>query len=298
MPTGTDATTARTSGRGVTAICPATQNAARIATGRKPKRSQIALLGGRVPVVPLAPDVQDATDAAQVLMYAMREGKLGKWALWLTHKDILDGLGRDWYCWPEVREEPKVYNLIYADPPWEFKDKCHAGNRGAGYKYSTMNLSAIKALPVADIAADNAILAMWWVASQPMEALAVVDAWGFKLKTMTGFTWHKTTKNGKDHFGMGNWTRANAENCLFAVRGKPKRVCAGVRQLIVAQVGHHSAKPPEARDRLVRLMGDVPRVELFARERADGWSTWGNQVESDSIWPVVERAEQLELIGG
>lgn len=71
---------------------------------REPEVYQIALLDGRVPVVPLAPDVQDATDAAQVLMYGMREGKLGKWALWLTHRDILNGLGREWYMWPEVKE--------------------------------------------------------------------------------------------------------------------------------------------------------------------------------------------------
>lgn len=179
-----------------------------------------------------------------------------------------------------------MYSIIYVDPPWSYTDKCHSGQRGAGYKYQTMTLADIKALPVASIAAPDCLLAMWWVPPMPMEALAVVEAWGFKLKTMCGFTWHKTTKNGKDHFGMGNWTRANAENCLFAVRGKPKRVSAGVRQLIVAQVGQHSAKPPEARDRLVRLMGDVPRVELFARERIAGWASWGNQIESDSIWPI------------
>ena len=172
------------------------------------------------------------------------------------------------------------YSLIYIDPPWTYNDKCHAGQRGAGYKYPLMTLDSIKALPIARIAADDCLLAMWWVPPMPAEALAVIDAWGFKLKTMCGFTWHKTTKHGKDHFGMGNWTRANAENCLFATRGKPKRVCAGVRQLITAQVGKHSAKPPEARDRLVRLMGDVPRVELFARSATPGWDVWGFDVES------------------
>lgn len=67
---------------------------------------QIALLGGRLPVVPLAPDVTDATDAAQVLMFSLQAGKLGKWALWLTHRDILDGLGREWFVWGEAKEEP------------------------------------------------------------------------------------------------------------------------------------------------------------------------------------------------
>lgn len=178
------------------------------------------------------------------------------------------------------------YTIIYADPPWQYRDKATAGQRGAYYKYQVMTLADIRALPVAQLAADDCLLAMWWVPPQPAEALAVVEAWGFTLKTMQGFTWHKTTKHGKDHFGMGNWTRANAECCLFAVRGKPKRVCASVRSLIVAPVGRHSAKPDDARQRLVQLMGDVPRVELFARNQAPGWDVWGNEVESSVEWSI------------
>lgn len=141
-----------------------------------------------------------------------------------------------------------------------------------------MTLADICDLPVLDIASDNCLLAMWWVPPMPREALAVVEAWGFTLKTMCGFTWCKTTKNGKIHFGMGNWTRANAENCLFAVRGKPKRASAGVSQMIVGRTGAHSEKPEATRHRLVDLMGDVTRVELFARQPAPGWDVWGNEV--------------------
>lgn len=173
------------------------------------------------------------------------------------------------------------FKLIYADPPWSYRDKCHSGQRGAGYKYTTMDLEAIKKLRAIDIADENCFLAMWWVPPMPLEALSVVEAWGFTLKTMCGFTWHKLTKNGRNHFGMGNWTRANAENCLFAVRGKPKRANAGVSQMITAPVGKHSEKPPEARLRLERLMGDIPRIELFARTDTPGWSVWGNEVESE-----------------
>lgn len=179
------------------------------------------------------------------------------------------------------------YQLIYADPPWQYRDQANAGNRGACHKYPVMTLDAIKALPIDEIAAPDCLLAMWWVPPQPAEALAVVTAWGFTLKTMQGFTWHKTTKNGLDHFGMGNWTRANAECCLFAVRGKPKRVCASVRSLIVATVGRHSAKPDDARQRLVQLLGDVPRVELFARVQSPGWDVWGNEVESSIQMPAA-----------
>jgi N6-adenosine-specific RNA methylase IME4 len=131
------------------------------------------------------------------------------------------------------------------------------------------------------LAAPDCLLAMWWVAAMPYEALSLVEAWGFKLKTMKGFTWHKRTVNGKSHIGMGHWTRANSEDCLFAVRGRPKRVSCGVRQFIDAPRGQHSAKPAEARERLEKLMGPARRLELFARAKAQGWDAWGNQVESD-----------------
>lgn len=186
------------------------------------------------------------------------------------------------------------YKLIYADPAWEYRDKASAGKRGACHKYPVMSLDAIKRLPITKIAADDCLLAMWWVPPMPQEALDVVAAWGFTLKTMHGFTWHKLSKTGKrDHFGMGNLTRANAECCLFATRGKPKRISARVRSLIVSPVREHSRKPDEARDRLVALMGDVPRVELFARQRYDGWDAFGNQVPGSIELPTYE---QLELV--
>jgi len=177
------------------------------------------------------------------------------------------------------------YSLIYADPPWVYRDKANAGKRGAAHKYSCMTVPELCALPVRKIAADDCLLAMWWVAPMPEEALAVVKAWGFTLKTMKGFTWRKLTVNGAEHFGMGNWTRANSEDCLFATRGRPQRVSADVRQIITAIVRDHSRKPREARERLVRLFGDVPRVELFARDTAAGWAVWGDQVDGSIALP-------------
>jgi len=170
--------------------------------------------------------------------------------------------------------------IIYADPPWTYRDKCHAGKRGAGYKYRLMTIDELIGLrPFIDsIAAPDCLLAMWWVPPQPLEALQLVSAWGFTLKTMKGFTWHKLTKTGRDHFGMGNYTRANTEDCLFAVRGKPKRISAAVPQLIHAPLREHSRKPDEARDRLVQMMGSVPRIELFARQKHSGWRVWGDEV--------------------
>lgn len=173
------------------------------------------------------------------------------------------------------------YRLIYADPPWSYRDKGNAGKRGSSHKYPCMTLEDICALPVAQIAAPDCLLALWWVPPMPREALRVVESWGFKLKTMKGLTWHKRTKNGLSHFGMGHWTRSNSEDVLFAARGKPKRASAAVSQIIEATTGRHSEKPAEARDRLVRLMGDVPRIELFARVQTPGWSVWGNQIEAN-----------------
>lgn len=174
---------------------------------------------------------------------------------------------------------PGPFSLIYADPPWQYKDKCNSGKRGAEFKYPCMSVNAICGMDVKSIAAKDCLLAMWWVGPMPYEALNVVFHWGFRLLNMKGFCWRKTTKHGKEHFGMGNMTRANTEDCLFAARGKPKRVSAAVRQVINAPVRAHSQKPDEARDRLVQLLGDVPRIELFARTRTPGWEAWGNEIQ-------------------
>ncbi|MEN3259363.1 MT-A70 family methyltransferase [Sodalis endosymbiont of Spalangia cameroni] len=175
----------------------------------------------------------------------------------------------------------KKYTLIYADPPWTYRDKANDGERGAGHKYQTMTVADICRLAVWDLAAESCLLAMWWVPTQPLEALKVMDSWGFRLMTMKGFTWHKTNrKKGNSAIGMGHMTRANSEDCLFAVRGRlPERMDASICQHISAPRMEHSAKPPGIRDLLTRLLGDVPRIELFARESAPGWDCWGNECQ-------------------
>lgn len=112
------------------------------------------------------------------------------------------------------------------------------------------------------------------------EAFSVIDAWGFTYKTVA-FVWVKQNRKSNSLFvGMGYWTRANAEICVLATRGHPKRVNAGVRQIILSHIEEHSKKPDEVRDRIVQLMGDVPRIELFARQAPKGWDVWGNEVEN------------------
>lgn len=123
---------------------------------------------------------------------------------------------------------------------------------------------------------------MW--ATYPMlkEALELIEAWGFQYKTI-GFQWVKQNRSGVGYFmGLGNWTRSNSEACLIATRGKPKRISASVRSLVISPVERHSKKPAEVRDHIVELMGDLPRIELFARDAAPGWDTWGNEAPASA----------------
>lgn len=180
------------------------------------------------------------------------------------------------------------YKIIYADPAWSFKNKRTGGSMTSGseaqYK-RVMTVDEMVKLPINKIAhPEGSVLFCWWVGSQPAAALALVHAWGYQLKTMTGLTWFKRTKNNKPFFGMGFWTRQNSENCLIAVRGKgyPRPVNHSVRSSFEAVNQGHSIKPPEAREKIVKLMGDLPRCELFARQRVAGWDCWGNEIEGGS----------------
>ena len=162
------------------------------------------------------------------------------------------------------------YKIIYADPPWSYKDKALAGNRGAGCKYDVMSVEDICNLPIKDIADDDCVLFMWVTMPKLNECWEVIKAWGFEYKTVA-FTWVKRNKKSNSWFwGMGRWTRANAEICLLATKGNPKRVNAAVHSIIDTPIQRHSQKPNEVRERIVKLMGDIPRVELFARERLGG----------------------------
>lgn len=170
------------------------------------------------------------------------------------------------------------YSVILADPPWKYSDKSlHRG--GSERHYQTMTPQEIGRLNVQAIAARDAVLFLW--VTNPLIVRGVhnyvAERWGFELKT-AAFVWGKMAGNGKPSTGMGHWTRANPEICFIGTRGSPKRAHADVNSLIIAPRMEHSAKPPEVRDRIVRLCGDVPRIELFARERVPGWDAWGDQV--------------------
>ena len=171
------------------------------------------------------------------------------------------------------------FGIVYADPPWRYAQKRLQG--AAEKHYPTMTIDEICALPVAGITDKDCILFLWTTFPQLPEALCVIKAWGFMFKTV-GFVWLKQNKKSLSwFFGLGFWTRGNAEICLVATKGKPKRVSNGVHQLIVSPIEAHSKKPDVTRDKIVELMGDLPRIELFARNKTKGWHVWGNEVESD-----------------
>jgi N6-adenosine-specific RNA methylase IME4 len=172
----------------------------------------------------------------------------------------------------------KKYDIIYADPPWSYRDKALAGNRGAGCKYVVQSKEWIDNLPVKQIASDNSILFLWVTMPKLNECWELFDKWGFEYKTCA-FTWVKKNKKSDSWFwGMGRWTRANAELCLMGTRGKPKRINAGVHSVVDTPIEKHSKKPQVVRDRIVELVGDLPRIELFARNKTVGWDCWGNEI--------------------
>lgn len=182
----------------------------------------------------------------------------------------------------------KKYQIIYADPPWNLHGINKRGMvtsrdspNNPRYKhlnqYKSMSYDDIGSLPVGSIADNNCILFLWIVDNSLPFVFDIIKRWGFTYKTV-GFTWVKTTKTGKDVFGMGQWTRNNPEMCLLATKGKPKRINAKVRQLQKYQVREHSVKPNEIRDAIVQLCGKLSRIELFARERFPGWDAWGDEV--------------------
>lgn len=217
-------------------------------------------------------------------------------------------------------EGTNKYALIYADPAWSYDNK---GSRAkAENHYPTMTLAELKRLPVWDLAADDAILAMWWIPPMPLEAIQLAEAWGFKVKNMCLFSWHKLNKLAEKHIdreladyfiaitdmsetddlrvltgadilnmiaeqtrmGLGNYTRSNVENVLVAVKGKGlPRLQADIKQMVMAPIGEHSEKPAEIREALEKLYGDVKRIELFSRSDAAGWDHWGNEVPSNSV---------------
>lgn len=177
------------------------------------------------------------------------------------------------------------YKIIYADPPWEYKQSGSVVNsRGmAKQYYETMQTKDICEIPIKSIKTDDAVCFMRATFPNIAEALKVMEEWGFTYKTVA-FVWIKKNKKADSLFwGMGAYTRANAEICLIGIseKTKAKKIVKShkVHQIIVSPIEYHSKKPDEARRRIVELLGEnLPKIELFARQKAAGWDCWGNEV--------------------
>lgn len=184
----------------------------------------------------------------------------------------------------------KKYQIIYADPPWKY---WIGGNKNQSKYYNCMTIDDICNLQIKEIIDDNCMLFLWVTFPILDRVFEVIKSWGFEYSTC-GFVWVKGKKsfNDKqssflpvdsleDFMGCGYWTRANAELCLIAKKGSLERKSKSIRQIIYSPVRKHSQKPDEVKDRIVKLLGDLPRIELFARTKTKGWDVWGNEVKSD-----------------
>lgn len=184
------------------------------------------------------------------------------------------------------------YKIIYADPPWTFKTYSAKGkeHKSPELHYDCMSIEDIYTLPVQDISDDDCILFLWVTNPLLQEGLATIARWGFTYKTVA-FTWVKRNKIADSWFwGLGYWTRANAELCLLATRGHPQRISKGVHSLIDTRIQEHSKKPDTTRLRIENLCGNISRIELFARENAPGWDAWGNEVPNSILWNISDKS--------
>ena len=195
----------------------------------------------------------------------------------------------------------KKYQIIYADPPWKYEKMNAYELRKVNVDvYDRMEIDDICKLPVNDIAEDNALLFLWVTTPFLKKGIRVMESWGFDYVTIA-FVWVKTYRDGRPITGMGWYTRNSVEMVLLGKRGKRlHREDMNVHQLIQSPLRGHSRKPDEIRTRIVKLLGDVPRIELFARERVEGWDAWGNEVPneqqnilSNSIVPPSNSASQV-----
>jgi len=177
----------------------------------------------------------------------------------------------------------KKYQIIYADPPWAFSSKelqKYGGKRFTSMDkhYQTQNRDWIKRLPVGNISDSDCALFLWSTDAHLGEAIDTMESWGFKYITVA-FVWEKLTKTGKTVANLGSWTMKNYELCLFGTRGamlKHKKV-NNIYQKVAAERTKHSKKPQQVRKNIELLFGNLPRIELFAREKTEGWDVSVNE---------------------
>ena len=181
------------------------------------------------------------------------------------------------HSWPFAPLQPRSYEMIVADPPWTFKTYSPKGwGKSAQRHYGCMDMTAIRSLPVGDLAAPDAALVLWATSCMLDQAFAVMAGWGFTFKTSG--VWVKTTRKGKIAFGTGYRLRNSHEPFLIGVKGNPKNT-RGERSAIMAPVREHSRKPDEVFAMCERWLPNARRLDLFSRERRIGWDSFGNEAD-------------------
>jgi len=180
----------------------------------------------------------------------------------------------------------KKYQIIYADPPWKYRQGKSMGTNfqgAADAQYPCLDYKEIGELPIKKLSEEKCILFLWVTFPMLKEGIYVLEQWGFTYKTVA-FTWLKTNNsNLKFFFGIGYYTKSNAEICLLGTKGSAHSLVKdnSISQVIITPKTKHSRKPQEARNKIVQLVGDLPKIELFARNKTEGWDVWGNEVDSD-----------------
>ena len=179
------------------------------------------------------------------------------------------------------------FNCAHIDLPWSFATWSHRGQgKGASQHYQTSSFDRLAALPVPQLVAPDAVLFFWVVQPLLPEAMQILAHWGFTFKTVAFYwvkmpaKWTEASGRVRPRLSLGYHTRSGAEQCWLAVRGRGyKRQSQGVEQVIHAPIREHSRKPDQAAERIELLVGDVPKIELFARTQRPGWTAWGNEVD-------------------
>lgn len=176
----------------------------------------------------------------------------------------------------------KKYEIIYADPAWQYKTKENLAKKSIlngkiNSHYETMTIAELECLPMDSISDKNCMLFMWVVSPMLDDGIDLMKKWGFKYSTIA-FIWHKQRTN------PGHYTMSECEICIVGRRGKipTPRGARNVRQFLSEMRGNHSAKPNEIRNRIELMFPTQSKLEMFARQSAEGWDAWGNEVE-DSI---------------
>ena len=193
----------------------------------------------------------------------------------------------------DIVSSEKKYQIIYADPPWEYSSdpKSKRGIWGLAHQqYNTMTMDDLKKLPVPFISHEDSVLFLWATFPNLQQALDLISCWGFTYKTCA-FVWEKfdRTNNTPKKYGLGWYTRSNCEIVLLGRKGKFDRANAAVQQIVKSTITKHSQKPDEVRKRILKLCGDLPRIELFARKVIPGWTCVGNEVDGQDISVSLEQ---------